>query len=186
MENYSKVLGKPGNTDKIRELTALDMPQINTSKQVEQNNSGLEITKKDGVEYYSKKIKLNFSTDDDDDMKVKVEIDELRTKIKEKAQKSKSGRKFYIGHSTTSNLNKPGNILYKGDHLWVLVGDSKWRYLFLMTGNSEEEITFQFLRKLEDNDHYKKFCKEVTDKWKNYDKSAQKNWKDFLESDFNE
>ena len=109
------------------------------------------------------------------------EICDPREKKKAVAQKSKSGRKFYIGHSVSSGLNKVGNILYKGDHLWTLIGDSNYRYLFLMTGNSEETITFQFLRRLKDDDNYKDFCKEITDKWKNYDESAKENWKDFLE-----
>ena len=176
MKKYSKVIVTEGGSGEVRKHTILDMPEIHTNKKVEKISVS-EITKKDGVEYFSKEIKLEF-TDDQKDME--KEICELRESKKEYAQKNKTGRKFYVGYSVDRSFNKTGNILYKGDHLWALIGDSNYRYLFLMTGNSEETITFQFIRKLRDDYHYKDFCKEVTNKWKNYDELAKKNWKNFL------
>ena len=85
-----------------------------------------------------------------------------------------------IGRCNNSNQNKTGNILYKGDHMFVLVDNKEKdiRYLFFVTENTEEEIFLFFLDCFDEgstveNEFYNRKRDELNDKYLKFEKNSK-------------
>ena len=58
----------------------------------------------------------------------------------------------FFGASSKTNKNKPGNIIYKGDHVWTLIGEKNERFMFLMTKIDDSQCKMEYLGCFEDKD----------------------------------
>eukprot|EP01080_Neovahlkampfia_damariscottae_P009218 gene9218-1305_t len=87
----------------------------------------------------------------------------------------------FFGASSNSKKNKPGNILYKGDHVWTLIGENNERFIFLMTKIDDSQCKMEYLTcfdcsESKDKQKYNAFLDEVDDKFAN----ITDRWSDYL------